>query len=132
MDKDLLRQYRFFLKDSIRKRVDFSQTDQNKGIDPPSIEKPYPNDSLRIDLVRPGDWEKIPRMDLASAIRNRQSRRMYKKKPLTQEEVSFLLWATQGVRGGLTGDMPIAPFLLQVVVTPLKHIWPYSRWKGSM
>ena len=99
MDKDLLRQYRFFLKDSIRKRIDFSQTDQNKGISPPPIEKPYPNDSLRINLVKPGDWEKIPGMDLASAIKNRQSRRMYKKEPLTQEEVSFLLWATQGVRG---------------------------------
>jgi SagB-type dehydrogenase family enzyme len=98
MDKDLLRQYRFFLKDSIRKQVDFSQTDQNRGIDPPPIEKPYPIDALRIDLVKPGDWKQIPKKDLATAIRNRQSRRIYSKEPLTLEEVSFLLWATQGVR----------------------------------
>jgi SagB-type dehydrogenase family enzyme len=99
MDKDLLRQYRFFLKDSIRKRVDFSQTDQNRGIDPPPIEKTYPPGALRIDLVKPSEWKQIPKKDLASAIRNRQSRRVYKKEPLSLEEVSFLLWATQGVRG---------------------------------
>jgi SagB-type dehydrogenase family enzyme len=83
----------------VRKRVDFSQTDQNRGIDPPPVEKPYPADALRIDLVKPGDWEKIPGMDLATAITNRQSRRMYTKESLGLEEVSFLLWATQGVRG---------------------------------
>lgn len=98
-EKDLLRQFRYFLKDSVRKRVDFSQTDQNKGIDPPPIEKPYPADALRIDLVKPGDWGKIHGIDLPTAIGNRQSRRMYKNQPLTLEEVSFLLWATQGVRG---------------------------------
>lgn len=98
-EKDLLKQFRYFLKDSVRKRVDFSQTDQNRGVDPPPIEKPYPANALRIDLVKPGDWKKIPVMDLTTAIRNRQSRRMYKDQPLTLEEVSFLLWATQGVRG---------------------------------
>ncbi|MBM4309009.1 MAG: SagB/ThcOx family dehydrogenase [Deltaproteobacteria bacterium] len=99
MDKDQLRHYRSFLKDSIRKRVDFSQTDQNRGIDPPPIEKSYPADALRIDLKKPSEWKQIPKMDLILAIRNRESRRMYKKEPLSLEEVSFLLWATQGVRG---------------------------------
>ncbi len=97
-EKDLLRTFRFFLKDSIRKRVDFSQTDQNRGVEPPPIEKPYPIDALRIDLVKPDDWRSIPKIDLITAIRNRQSRRIYKNHPLTLEEVSFLLWATQGVR----------------------------------
>jgi len=32
MGKKLLKQHRYFLKDSIRKRIDFSQTDQNRGI----------------------------------------------------------------------------------------------------
>ncbi|MBM4338658.1 MAG: SagB/ThcOx family dehydrogenase [Deltaproteobacteria bacterium] len=99
MEKNLLRPYRFFLKDSIRKRVDFSLTDQNRGMDPPPIEKPYPADALRIDLVKPAEWKHIPNIDLTKAIRNRQSRRMYKREPLTLEEVSFLLWTTQGVRG---------------------------------
>lgn len=103
MDKDVFKQFRYFLKDSVRKRVDFSQTDQNRGIAPPPIEKPYPADALRIDLLKPGELKKIPRMDLATAIRNRQSRRVYRNEPLTPEEVSFLLWATQGVRGEVDG-----------------------------
>jgi len=103
MDRDLLKQFRYFLKDSVRKKVDFSRTDQNRGIDPPPIEKPYPADALRINLVKPGEWRKIAKIDLATAIGNRQSRRIYRKQPLTLEEVSFLLWATQGVRGEVVG-----------------------------
>jgi SagB-type dehydrogenase family enzyme len=103
MDRESLRQYRYFLKDSIRKKVDFSQTDQNRGIDIPPIEKPYRNDAVRIDLVKPGDWKNIAKIDLATAIGNRQSRRVYQKTPLNLEEVSFLLWATQGVRGKIVG-----------------------------
>jgi SagB-type dehydrogenase family enzyme len=44
-------------------------------------------------------WKNIAGIDLITAIRNRQSRRTYIKEPLTLEEISFLLWATQGVRG---------------------------------
>ena len=103
MDRDSLKQFRHFLKDSIRKRVDFSQTDQNRGIDVPPIEKPYRSDAVRIDLVKPGEWKNIANIDLATAIGNRQSRRIYQRKPLRLEEVSFLLWATQGVRGKIVG-----------------------------
>lgn len=98
-----MQQYRSFLKDTIRKQTDFSQTDQNRGIDAPPIEKPYPPDALRIDLVSPGKWEDIPGVDLATAIGNRQSRRRYLQQPLTLEELSFLLWATQGLRGKPAG-----------------------------
>ncbi len=99
MDKDLIEQYRYFLKDSIRKEIDFSQTDQNRGSDIPPIEKPYPADAIRIDLVKPGMWKSIARIDIITAIGSRQSRRTYTKEPLGLEEISFLLWATQGVRG---------------------------------
>jgi SagB-type dehydrogenase family enzyme len=37
-------------------------------------------------------------IDLATAIGNRQSRRSFNPEPLTLDELSFLLWATQGVR----------------------------------
>jgi len=99
MDRNLLKPFRHFLKDTIRKRVDFSQTDQNRGIDVPPIEKPYSASAMKIDLIPPGEWKDIPGIDLFTAIRNRQSRRIYRTEPLTLEEVSFLLWATQGVRG---------------------------------
>ena len=103
MNRDSLRQYRYFLKDSIRKKVDFSQTDQNRGINVPPIEKPCRNDAVRIDLVKPGEWKNISKIDLETAIGRRRSRRTYQKKALTLEEVSFLLWATQGVQGEIIG-----------------------------
>lgn len=99
MNEDLIGQYRYFLKDSIRKEINFSQTDQNRDIDIPPIEKPYRADAVRIDLVKPDAWKNIGRVDLVTAIGNRESRRTYTKEPLTLEEISFLLWTTQGVRG---------------------------------
>ncbi|MBE7446843.1 MAG: SagB/ThcOx family dehydrogenase [Planctomycetia bacterium] len=98
MDEDLIEQYRYFLKDSIRKKIDFSKTGQNTGIDIPAIEKPYQTDAVQIDLVKPGEWKNIAGIDLVTAIGNRESSRAYTKEPLTLEEISFLLWATQGVR----------------------------------
>ena len=100
---DSLKRFRKFLKDSIRKQIDFSQTDQSKGIEAPPIEKPYPADASILDLVKPGAWENIAETGLVSAMANRQSRRTYRKEPLMLEELSFLLWATQGVRGRATG-----------------------------
>ena len=87
---------RFFLKDTVRKTVDFAATDQSRGIAPPPIEKPFPAGATRVDLPPPGSG--IDGVDLAEAIRNRRSRRIYGDKSLTVEEVSFLLWATQGIR----------------------------------
>jgi SagB-type dehydrogenase family enzyme len=90
--------YRYFLKDSVRLEIDFSMTGQSRGILPPPIEKPYSADQERIDLVPKDRWQGIPRIDLLSAIANRRSHRMFTAEPLTLEEVSFLVWATQGVR----------------------------------
>ena len=98
-ETELIEQYRYFLKDSIRKKIDFSHTDQNKGADIPPTEKPYQADALRIDLVKPGAWKNIAGIDLVTAIGKRESRRTFTKEPLTLEEISFLLWASQGVRG---------------------------------
>ncbi len=92
-----LEQYRYFLKDSIRKTIDFSKTDQSKGIKAPPIEKPYSDDSKRIELIN-ADWDKLFNISLSDAIKNRESRRNYNQSPLTLMELSFLLWATQGIR----------------------------------
>jgi len=94
----LLEQYRFFLKDKVRQMIDFSATDQSRGIPVPPAEKPYAPDDLRIDLVAKDDWHSIPPIDLLSAIQNRKSHRHFSAAPLTLEELSFLLWTTQGVR----------------------------------
>jgi len=92
-----LEQYRYFLKDSIRKTIDFSKTDQSMGIKAPPIEKPYSAESKRIELLT-ADWDKFFNISLSEAIKNRESRRNYNQNPLTLMELSFLLWATQGIR----------------------------------
>jgi len=93
-----IKQSRDFLKDAVRLSIDFSRTDQHRGITPPPIEKPIPPEAKLFDLPQDRNWEGIPSLELVAAIRSRSSRRDYTDTPLTLEEISFLLWATQGVR----------------------------------
>ncbi len=72
------------------------ETDQMKGLPVPPIQKPYPKDAELVDLVDPGQFS-LGKMPLIEAIRNRRSRRNFTQESLTLEELSFLLWATQGV-----------------------------------
>lgn len=71
-------------------------TDESKGIPAPSIQKPYPEDAKLIDLVRPENI-KVGNMPLAKVINQRRSRRAYTDDSLSNEELSFLLWCTQGI-----------------------------------
>ncbi|MGB9937486.1 MAG: SagB/ThcOx family dehydrogenase [Methanobacterium sp.] len=100
MDKDykkLIEKNRYFLKDSIRKTINFAYTDQNRGVAPPPLEKPYSDDKPKIKLHQ-ANWDQKFNIKLTDAIGSRESRRRYLDEPLTLEELSFLLWATQGVR----------------------------------
>ncbi len=94
-----IEQYRYFLKDSIRKSINFSQTDQSQGISAPPVEKPFNPGSIRIHLHSPDQWSlMIKKKDLISAMASRKSRRNFSSEELSMEELSFLLWATQGIR----------------------------------
>jgi len=73
------------------------ETDQRKGIPRPAPEKPYPRDAKLVDLVAPERFG-VGKMPVVEAIARRQSRREYTGGALSLEELSFLLWATQGVR----------------------------------
>ncbi len=91
--------FRDFLKSSIWKTIDFSTTDQSRGIKPPPAEKPCNSEDKRINLIKPGDWKSIHKVSVEAAIAQRKSRRSYTKDTIKLEELSFLLWATQGLRG---------------------------------
>jgi SagB-type dehydrogenase family enzyme len=91
--------FRNFLKDSIRKTIDFSTTDQSRGINPPPAEKPCNPEDRRINLIKPGDWKSVHKVSVEAAIAQRKSRRSYTTEAMNLEELSFLLWATQGLRG---------------------------------
>ncbi len=99
MTQDSCTVNREFLKDTLRKRTDFSMTDQNRGIPAPPIQKPFDPDAPRIQLAGPEKWAKVIRdANLDALVASRKSRRNYANEPLGFEELSFLLWATQGVR----------------------------------
>ncbi len=91
--------FRDFLKSSIWKTIDFSTTDQSRGIKPPPVEKPYNPEDKIINLIKPGDWKSIHSVGVVTAITQRRSRRSYTEETINLEELSFLLWATQGLRG---------------------------------
>ena len=90
--------FRDFLKDSIRKTIDSSTTDQSRGIKPPPAEKPCNPEDKRINLIKPEDWKSIQEVSVETAMAKRKSRRSYTEDAIKLEELSFLLWATQGLR----------------------------------
>jgi SagB-type dehydrogenase family enzyme len=94
----MYKDYRDFLKDSVRKRTDFSQTAQSRGMAQPPWQKPCPPGAKKIALVKPGSWQAIPELNLEDAIARRKSRRNYTAQALGLGELAFLLWATQGLR----------------------------------
>lgn len=94
----LLEQGRNFIKATVWQEIDFSQTDQGRGYAPPPLEKPYAEDANRIKLSALKDWRSLSQRELIPAIAERYSRRDFSEKPLRLVELSFLLWATQGVR----------------------------------
>ena len=72
------------------------ELDQRAGIPNPPPQKPFPSTASLIDLISPKSFS-IGSTPLIDAIRNRQSRRKYTGDPITLQELSFLLWSTQGV-----------------------------------
>lgn len=94
-----MRTMRDFLKDDLRLQLDFSRSDQNRGMAPPPVQKPVRADQTLIAL--PGDPASAfaGRVDLVRALADRKSHRAWCDEPLSPEELGFLLWAVQGVRG---------------------------------
>ena len=102
---DQFKQYRNFLKDSIRKTINFRASDQHRGQAAPPLQEPADAQLPRIALPERNGWEPfIQQINVIDAIGNRQSRRQYADDYLTIEELAFLLWATQGQRR--PGDLP--------------------------
>lgn len=98
MDSSSRDRFRDFLKDTVRQKIDFSNTDQNRGTAPPPLEKPIPSGAQCFDLIPAEKLRDISVIDVFTAISHRRSRRVFKPVPLTLKELSFLLWATQGIR----------------------------------
>jgi len=77
--------------------LDAISTDQQKKINPPLLEKPVEDFISEIQLPAI-DFSKFSQKSLTEAFKQRRSHRKFTKHPLQLEELSYLLWATQGVK----------------------------------
>jgi len=94
--EDLIRRGRQFLKSNWH-LAEGIESDQSRGVAAPPQQKSYPAGSRLVDLVKPADLESGA-MPLRQAIIARKSRRKYVQDALSLEELSFLLYCTQGIR----------------------------------
>ncbi len=88
---------RWFLTDRIRDLVDWWHTPQSQGKAPPPVQKPVLEEASVIMLPDRNTWQ-FPACTLVEAIARRESHRRFVETPLSQTELSFLLWSSQGVR----------------------------------
>ncbi|MFW6081467.1 MAG: SagB/ThcOx family dehydrogenase, partial [Desulfosalsimonas sp.] len=93
-----MQDFKYFLKDHVRMEVDFSSTDQSRGLAPPPIQKPCPENAHKVKLPSASQWKTVKPVSVVNAIAARKSRRTATKGDLLLSELSFLLWATQGIR----------------------------------
>lgn len=73
------------------------KTPEGNGLPQPPVQLEYDETKPIISLPKPQDIT-VNKIDLRHAIENRRSIRSYSDEPLTLEELTWLLWATQGVR----------------------------------
>jgi SagB-type dehydrogenase family enzyme len=77
---------------------EIKNTDRQKGIKKPPVEKTYNKKDKIIDLSSFEEFNNLGNVNLTNVILNRRSRRSFTDSPLTLKELSFLLWSTQGVK----------------------------------
>jgi SagB-type dehydrogenase family enzyme len=78
-------------------KLDSITTDQNKGVPLPPMEKPYKETDTIIELPKP-NREIVKVNDIFTCLNDRRSRRKYTETPNTLDELSYLLWFTQGIK----------------------------------
>ncbi len=101
--------YREYLKSKRWTEWEGLDTDQRRGLPAPLVQLPCPEGATLVELVAPEDFT-VGTMPLIEAMRRRHSQRRFSEAPLTLEELSFLLWATQGLRsagGGGEGQRTV-------------------------
>ena len=113
---------RQFLKNDAWEQWETIERDQKMGVQPPRMQQPYPPQATLVDLIAPEAFSDI-NMTLIDAIGRRRSCREFTDEPLTLEELSFLLWATQGVHTLLLKKVfHIAACHRRVRAIPLRRI----------
>ena len=89
--------HRFLDETRYRADVPEALSDQQKGLPQPPLELPPTPGVPLIALPDPHELS-LPAIDLLTAINRRHSLRLYRDEPLSLDELSYLLWCTQGVK----------------------------------
>ena len=121
----------FFDQDEYEREVPESDEKKNKPF--PLFQKPYDETKSLIDLIPPEKFI-IGKKPFIVAINRRMSRRNYTDESLTLEELSFLLWCTQGVKrafkdkAGVLRTVPSAgaksPFETYLIINRVEGVKP--------
>ncbi|QSF44201.1 SagB/ThcOx family dehydrogenase [Paenibacillus tianjinensis] len=90
-------QQRQFLKSNFHE-FKHIKTDKIKGITQPPIVKPFDSEAVLIDLPKVSK-DVVCNDNIFNCIDQRRSTRFYSADTLSLEELSYLLWATQGITG---------------------------------
>jgi SagB-type dehydrogenase family enzyme len=96
---ETVRGFRDMMKANLTIETDWV-SDQMKGQAMPPNQKAFDPAAELISLPKP-DPSVPKKPDIMTCIADRKSRRKFNEENLTLEELSYLLWATQGVRHGL-------------------------------
>jgi hypothetical protein len=92
-----IRQHREFLKSAFSLSSAQGPSDQQKGLPCPPLEKQSQPQAKPMDLPKI-DRSVIQKDNIFDCIVDRCSRRKFSDQPLNMTQLSFLLWATQGVK----------------------------------
>ena len=76
--------------------------DQARGIPQPPLQLPHTAGEKTLPLPSPRDI-RLPGLDVREAIERRRTLRAYAQTALSLDELSFLLWCTQGVKEVVPG-----------------------------
>lgn len=93
---DEIKQNRDLIKSNFTKLRGIT-TDQEKGLPQPPLQKPYDEESAKIIELPEVDLDVLKKTDIFRCLKERRSRRQFTSEYLSKKELSFLLWATQGV-----------------------------------
>ncbi|MBP1743561.1 MAG: nitroreductase [Firmicutes bacterium] len=89
--------YREILKANTLRELYDVKTDQDKELPQPDVQKPCKESDLLIDLCPAGDFEGF-KASFLDTLKGRKSRRKFSEGQISFNELSFMLWSTQGVK----------------------------------
>lgn len=88
---------RDFLRCDYWEYLEDIETDQRLDKPRPEVQKAYSEDSELVDLISPENFT-IGDTSLREVMGSRKSHRVFTDDPISIEELTFMLWATQGIR----------------------------------